>query len=175
MLSVFKSLPALLAVAAVLSVTLIAWQCDRDWHLMRSAAVNPKGHQFPSGSRPQLSPIVTRDFVATLPSSSTQDVLMRFVSREAVAQDLLLVQLQQDSKTSEAMPLSHQTLRVQVTGDYIHIKTLLIDTLSKFPGLVVGRLTMQHRFIPVSQTPSDRSGEEATLELVQYLRPTVPL
>ena len=59
---------------------------------------------------------------------------------------------------------------LQLRGDYVHIKNVVIGLLAKFPGLTLQRLTIHHRDAS-SGNPADKGSDEATLELIQFVRP----
>jgi len=110
------------------------------------------------------------DFVSALPSIVDPDATIRFTSRLAQDQDARISQMQAQSIATDAKKLGQAKFTLQLRGDYPRIKNVVIDLLAKFPGLTLQRLTIHHRDA-ASGNPADKGGDEATLELIQFLRP----
>ena len=110
------------------------------------------------------------DFVSTLPSNPDPDAIIRFISRLALDQGVRVSQVQSETTAPGARRLGQAKCTLQLRGDYRNIKNVTIGLLAKFPGLTLQRLVIHHRDAP-SGGPADQGSDEASLELVQFLRP----
>ena len=110
------------------------------------------------------------DFVSTLPSSPDPDAIIRFASRLALDQGVRVSQVQSETTASGATKLGQAKYTLQMRGDYRNIKNVAIDLLAKFPGLTLQRLVIHHRDAAPGGA-ADQGADEASLELVQFLRP----
>ena len=110
------------------------------------------------------------DFVSTLPSNSDPDAIIRFISRLALDQGVRVSQVQGETTAPGARKLGQTKCALQLRGDYRNIKNVTIGLLAKFPGLTLQRLVIHHRDA-TSGGAADQGADEASLELVQFLRP----
>ena len=110
------------------------------------------------------------DFVSALPGLVDPGETIRFASRLAQDQDVRITQMQSESVGTDAKKLGQAKFTLQLVGDYANIKNVVIGLLAKFPGLALRHLTVRHRDASPG-TPADKGSEEATLELIQYIRP----
>ena len=110
------------------------------------------------------------DFISTLPRFTDPDTTIRFTSRLAQDQDVRVSQMQSEFVATDAKKLGQAKFTLQLRGDYRSIKNVLIGLLAKFPGLTLQRLTVHHRDAAPG-SPTDKSSDEATLELLQFTRP----
>jgi len=78
--------------------------------------------------------------------------------------------MQSQSIATDAKKLGQAKFTLQLRGDYPHIKNVVIGLLARFPGLTLQRLTLHHRDAAPGN-PVDKGSDEATLELIQFLRP----
>lgn len=123
-------------------------------------------------SKSRVAPAVAEpdDFVSTLPSDPDPDAIIRFTSRLALDQGVHVSQVQSETTTPGARKLGKARYTLQLGGDYRNIKNVTIGLLAKFPGLTLQRLVIHHRDA-TSGGPADQGSDEASLELVQFLRP----
>jgi hypothetical protein len=128
-----------------------------------------------SPPRAPVSPMLFRDASDDLPSVGDLNSLPRFTSRIAHEQGLVVVQMQTEVSKPDGKHLAQARTTLQLRGDYVPTKTLLIALLAKFPGLTLEHLTIRHRPTAVaSQAPTDvarRSEDETTIEMIQYSKP----
>ena len=164
--------------SAGLLLVVLTWQ---DWHLVVSvqsadqAMLKPRRLSRPDDLSQVLDPSVLTervDFISTLPRFADPDATIRFTSRLAQNQDVRVSQMQSDFVATDAKKLGQTKFTLQLRGDYRNIKNVTIGLLAKFPGLTLQRLNVHHRDA-TSGSPTDKSSDESTLELLQYTRPAV--
>jgi hypothetical protein len=158
--------------AAVLTVAFV----QKSWRLAALARSDQASYSFSNRSddprevraAPTLS--AHADFVAALPSVIDPDATIRFTSRLAQDQDVRISQMQSQPMATDAKKLGQAKFTLQLRGDYPHIKNVVIGLLAKFPGLTLQRLTIHHRDAAPGN-PADKGDDEASLELIQFVRP----
>lgn len=133
-----------------------------------SSTSNRSGHARDSQAAPLL--VEPPDFVSALPRVVDSDATFRFATRLAQDQGVSISQMQSDFTATEANKLGQAKITLQMRGDYVRIKNVMIDLLAKFPGLTLQHLTIHHRDAAPGKS-ADTSSDEASLELIQYLRP----
>ena len=116
------------------------------------------------------TPAGTADFVSSLPTTIDPDATVRFTSRLAQDQSVRISQIQSQPIATDAKHLGQAKFTLQLRGDYPNIKNVLIGLLAKFPGLTLQHLTLHHRDA-ASGNSADKGSDEATLELIQFIRP----
>ncbi len=122
------------------------------------------------------------DFVAELPAVAPSDAQIRFAAKIAREARVIVVQMQTEPLKADPKTLGQSRLTLQLRGDYRDIKTVWIALIEKYPGLVLERMTIRHHAdvsAPPGATtsatalpPADRADDEATLEMIQYTRPS---
>jgi hypothetical protein len=106
------------------------------------------------------------------------DALARAASRLAREQQITVVRLQSESIAGQAGHLRQSRIRLDVLGNYVATKALLIELLSKFPGLTLEHFAIRHASGPsgvdagVGARPSIE--DRASIELIQYSVPEAP-
>ncbi len=120
--------------------------------------------------RAEPNPSASANFVSALPTVVDPDAAIRFTSRISQDQDVRISQMQSQSIATDAKKLGQAKFTLQLRGDYPNIKNVVIGLLAKFPGLTLQRLTIHHRDAAPGN-PADKGSDEATLELIQFLRP----
>lgn len=149
---------------------------EQTWRLASSARANEDGDSISSrfnaahSVRAEPSLGTSANFVSVLPALVNPDATIRFTSRIAQDQDVRISQMQSQSIATDAKKLGQAKFTLQLRGDYPHIKNVVIGLLAKFPGLTLQRLTLHHRDAAAGN-PADKGNDEATLELIQFLRP----
>ena len=156
-------------VPLALALSLLDWRLAKSWRAASSAeALAPRPANPVSGNTLDVAGVI--DYVASLPQVADGDAVVRFASRLAQDQALRVLQMQTESVSTDPRKFGQTKLTLQVRGDYIHIKNLVIGLLAKFPGLTLQRLTIHHRDA-VPGAPVDAGSDEAAVEMIQYLRP----
>ena len=95
---------------------------------------------------------------------------IRFASRLALDQDVRIAQMQSEPIRTDDKKLGQAKFTLQLVGNYANIKNVVIGLLAKFPGMTLQHLTIRRRDAS-SGNPADKGSDEATLELIQYVRP----
>ena len=124
----------------------------------------------PRGSEAAALRAEPPDFVSALQRVADPDLTFRFAARLAHDQGIQISQMQSEFIATEANKLGQAKFTLQLRGDYVRIKNVMIDLLAKFPGLTLQHLTIHHRDAAPGNS-ADTSSDEASLELIQYLRP----
>lgn len=81
-----------------------------------------------------------------------------------------VAQVRSEPVHTEPRRLGQIKFSLQFRGDYVDIKSVLVDILSKFPGMTVQHLSIRHSTALAGKGSID-GGDEASLELLQFLRP----
>ena len=164
---------SVLSLCAVVALTALALQ---DWRLaaLKHAGSEPASISLPLADATQsrvASPSAEyADFTSTLPFQADPDTTLRFTSRLALDQEVRVLQMQSEAIALGANRLRQTKYTLQLRGKYRNIKNVAIGLLAKFPGLTLQRLVVHHRDA-ISGGPIDQWPDEASLELVQLLRP----
>lgn len=167
-LSVLAAAVALMVSGRFLSSAVRSLHVAED--LNASAAATPRAQSPRAGIATQ------RDVVEDLPLVPESDSLTRFASKIAHELGLTLLQMQSESLKVEPNHLGQRRSTLQVRGDYLSTKKLLIALLAKFPGLTLEHWTIRHRAGGLPTTAAadvaNRSDDESTIDLIQYSRPS---
>jgi hypothetical protein len=121
-------------------------------------------------------------FVAELPLVAPSDPQIRYAAKLAHEQRVSIVQMQTEFLKADPKALGQSRITLQLRGDYRDIKNVWIALLAKYPGLVLERLNLRHHTdglpapapLPTATALQsvDRADDEATIEMIQYTRPS---
>jgi hypothetical protein len=163
-----------LVVAGVALVVLAGWH-GRAAYVERSrirASADISSHAASSSDEDHRQAVAS-DFSDSLPADSASDQQFRFAARLAESSRVTIAQMQSESANGgDSRHFPRRRLTMQLRGDYRDIKAVCWGVLDKFPGLVLQRMAIRHHEAPGATAPAgDRGDDEATIELIQYLRP----
>jgi hypothetical protein len=155
------------AIALVVIVTVEFWE----------AVASPDRDETPiatsvSSQTQAISRSVESDFhrlAESLPADDA-DAVMRYAIRAAKNQQVAVSQLRGEPVRTEYRRLGQVKFSLQLRGDYVGIKNVLADVLGAFPGMTLQHLSIRHGTASAAGGPID-GGDEASLELLQFLRP----
>ncbi len=140
-----------------------------------------------SPTQPAPSAEDARDFVSELPAESPNDAQIRYAAKLAHELHVVIVQMQAEPLKADPKTLGQTRLTLQLRGDYRDIKNVWIALIEKYPGLVLERMTIRHHDampaapslpavpaapVAMALSPTDAVNDEATLEMIQYTRPS---
>lgn len=126
--------------------------------------------------RAQTSSARRDGLVDGLPPDQDSDALTRYLSKIAHEEGLALLQMQSENLKTDPRHLAQRRSTLEVRGDYLSTKRMLIAMLAKFPGLTLEHWAIRHRPSgAATNAPADaanRPDDESTIELIQYSRPS---
>jgi hypothetical protein len=163
------------SVAVLLSIGL-ALQDARLSKTVTSAAVDTHRHTSSestlriSGGPAFPSPADTPSPPWNFPRGEDPDAPFRSVGLLANEQGVTVTQMQRKAISTSSRALARTQYDLQLRGNYVAIKSVLIGVLQKFPGLVIQRLAFRSER---ADGPGTAGAEDvgATVELIQYLSP----
>jgi len=103
------------------------------------------------------------DFAQSLPEASSIDAIVRELQRSSAEVGAAFVSVSGTPRAATPQTLGRTELSVSLRGAYPKLKTVLAQTLDRFPQLVVQRLTLRRMAAPVDL--------EAHVDLVLLARP----
>ncbi len=157
-------------VLAVLAALCLAWNLRTLFNRERAVRESPATTQQVTISPPAAAP-PANDFVHALPRAIDTDGLFRFVSLLSSEQGVRLVDLKTESPThSTTTSMGTVKCTLQLRGGYMEIKRILISVLAKYPGMTLEHVSLNRHDGP-SGSPNAGGVEDASIELVQLLRP----
>ena len=149
----------LVLLVSVGGVAISGAMLHRSWAALRHAQaeeVRPR----PVRAAPRAASEPEGDFVAELPAIAPSDAQIRHAGKLAESLHLVVAQMQADARSSAPHGLAQVRLAIQLRGDYRDLKAFVASMLEKYPGLTLEKLSITH----------GASADEASVELVQYLR-----
>jgi len=108
-------------------------------------------------------PVAEPDFAQGLPEASSIDAIVRELQRSSAEAGAAFVSVSSTPRVATPQTLGRSELSVSLRGAYPKLKTVLAQTLDRFPHLVVQRLTLRRMAAPVDL--------EAHVDLVLLARP----
>lgn len=103
------------------------------------------------------------DFTQRLPAAIAVEPVVRELQRSSAALGVAFVSVSNAGRAATLQTLGRGELAITLRGAYPKLKTVLAETLDRFPGLIVQRLTLRRM-----ATPTDL---EAHVDLVLVTRP----
>lgn len=156
----------LAASAAMLALALAAsvWRVglDRQAHDL-ATSITALRQQLSAAVAEGADPAPEPDFAQSLPESSSIDAIVRELQRSSAEVGAAVVSVSSTPRAATPQTLGRTELSVSLRGAYPKLKTVLAQTLDRFPQLVVQRLTLRRMAAPVDL--------EAHLDLVLLARP----
>jgi hypothetical protein len=112
----------------------------------------------------------TLDTPWNFPRGEDPDAPFRSVGLLANEQGVTVTHMQRKVISTSSRALAHVQYDLQLRGNYVAIKSVLIGMLQKFPGLVIQRLAFRSER---ADGPGAAGAEDVggTVELIQYLSP----
>jgi len=151
---------AMLALALAAS----AWRVgiDRQTHDF-ATSIASLHQQLNAGSAEWAASAPERDFAQGLPEASAIDAIIRELQRSSAEVGTAFASVSSTPHAATPQTLGRTELSVSLRGAYPKLKTVLAQTLDRFPNLVVQRLTLRRMTAPVDL--------EAHVDLVLLVRP----
>lgn len=103
------------------------------------------------------------DFAQRLPETASVDPVVRELQRSSAAMGAAFVSVSSTPRAATRQALGRIELTITLRGAYPKLKTVIAETLDRFPNLIVQRLTLRRM-----ATPADL---EAHVDLVLVTRP----
>ncbi len=154
------------ASALVLSAALAAslWRLDRDREARGlNTSITALRQQLHSASVTAVADVPGPDFSQALPESSTTELVVRELQRSSAEVGAAFVSVSSAPRAATLQALGRTELSITLRGAYPKLKTVLAQTLDRFPNLIVQRLTLRRMVAPADL--------EAHLDLVLLARP----
>jgi len=151
---------AMLALALTASVWRVS--LDRQAHDLATSIASVH-QQLSAASAEGTSPTPELDFAQGLPEASSIDAIVRELQRSSADVGAAFVSVSSTPRAPTPQTLGRTELSVSLRGAYPKLKTVLAQTLDRFPYLVVQRLTLRRMAAPVDL--------EARVDLVLLARP----
>ena len=151
---------AMLALALAAS----AWRVglDRQTHDL-ATSITALRQQLNAAAAEGAGSAAEPDFAQGLPEASSVDAVVRELQRSSAEVGTAFVSVSSTPRVATQQTLGRTELSITLRGAYPKLKTVLAQTLDRFPNLVVQRLTLRRMVAPVDL--------EAHLDLVLLARP----
>jgi len=152
------------AVMLALALAASVWRVglDRQAHDL-ATSITPLRHQLGAATTEGAGPTPEPDFAQTLPEATPIDAIVRELQRSSADAGAAFVSVSSTPRAATPQTLGRTELSVSLRGAYPKLKTVLAQTLDRFPHLVVQRLTLRRMATPVDL--------EAHVDLVLLARP----
>lgn len=151
---------AMLALALAASVWRV--RLDRQAHDLVTS-IKALHQQLNAAVAEGAGPAPKPDFVQGLAEASSIDAIVRELQRSSAEVGAAFVSVSSTPRAATPQTLGHTELSVTLRGAYPKLKTVLAQTLDRFPNLVVQRLTLRRMAAPADL--------EAHVDLVLLARP----
>lgn len=103
------------------------------------------------------------DFAQQLPPALSAETVVRQFQQSSAQLGVILISVSAAPRDASVQTLGRAELSVTLRGSYPHLKTVLSESLDRFPGLVLQRMTLRRQASPTEL--------EARVELVLVTRP----
>jgi hypothetical protein len=151
-----------LALSLSLAVSIWRIEIDRRAHGL-GAAISAVRQQLRESPATDIAESPGPNFALRLAESSSIDPIVRELQRSSAAAGVAFVSVSGTPRAATVQTLGRTELSITLRGAYPKLKTVLAQTLDRFPDLIVQRLTMRRM-----ATPADL---EAHVELLLLARP----
>ena len=151
---------AMLALASAASVWRVG--LDRQVHHLPTSIASLR-QQLNAAVAEGSGPVAKPDFAQGLPEASSIDAIVRELQRASADVGVAFVSVSSTPRAATPQTLGRTELSVSLRGAYPKLKTVLAQTLDRFPNLLVQRLTLRRMATPVDL--------EARVDLVLLARP----
>jgi len=150
----------MLALASAASVYRLG--LDRQEHDLATSITSLR-QQLNAAVTEGAGPTPEPDFAQALPEATPIDAIVRELQRSSADAGSAFVSVSSTPRAPTPQTLGRTELSVSLRGAYPKLKTVLAQTLDRFPHLVVQRLTLRRMAAPVDL--------EAHVDLVLLARP----
>lgn len=161
---------AAVVVAAIMGVLVVGVEARRAHASLQRAEARVVAPTPPTLAA--ASPPETSDFMRDLPAAAPSDLQLRFAAKLAQEVHVTIQQMQAEPLKTEPGHLGQTRLLLQLRGDYRDVKSMAIAMLEKYPGLTLEHMTIRDRTATLAPARADRGDDEASLEMIQYVRAT---